>query len=619
MKHCVYILIFFFLGLSGSVIAQSTDQKLAMQYYQNGQYEQAALYFQKLYKHNPNDYYYTYYYKSLVQLERYVDAEKLAKKQIKKVKGNVKYYVDLGHMYYKTDQVEKGKKLYEKAIKDVPAKKQSVMQLAKAFSVIGENEYALQSYLRGRKIIKGGYPFNVEVAELYGAMGRQTEMISEYLDLLEINDMYIQQVQNALARTVDFKEKTAQTHQLKGEILKRIQKNPNKKIYSELLIWIYIQQKDYPAAMVQTKALDKRLKEAGARVVSLAHICKKNREYDLAIDAYEYVLTKGKESAYYMLCKKEVLKVMNEKITATATYTPQDLTNLEAKYYEALDDLGRTQKTIDILKDLAVLQAFYIHNIDAAVYNLNRAIATPAIKPQDKAECKLILGDLLLIKGEVWDAALLYAQVDKDFKYDRLGERAKLKNAKVSYYTGNFNFAKGQLDVLKGSTSKLIANDAMALSILITDNSTIDTTTTPLLMYARADLMSYQNKDSLAILVLDSINQEYPGHALADEVLFKKYEIAYKNQQFDNCVVFLESITTVYSYDVLADDAHFKLAQLYDDVFKDYKKAKEHYGKILFEYKGSLYVVKARKRYREIEASARPSGGETPSQENDNL
>ena len=612
MRFSIYILLLtIFIGLSSASIAQNTDQKLATQYYQNGQYEQAILYFEKLYRENPSDYFYTYYYKSLVNLERYPEAEKLARKQIKKVKGNVKYYVDLGHMYHKTEQAEKGKKLYEKAIKDVPAKQQSIRQLAKAFSSIGENEYALQAYLRGRKTVKNGN-FNIAIAELYGSMGRQAEMVNEYLNLLNVNDMYIQQVQNALARTIDFKEKTPETNQLKGELLKRIQKNPSKKIYSELLIWIYIQQKDYNAAMVQTKALDKRLKEEGARVVSLAQICKKNKEYDLAIEAYEYVLTKGRKSAYYTICKKEVLKVMNDKITSTATYTKQDLTNLEAKYYEALNDLGRTQKTIGVLKDLALLQAFYIHDIDTAIYNLNRAIATPAIKPQDKAECKLILGDLLLIKGEIWDAALLYAQVDKDFKYDQLGEKAKLKNAKVSYYTGNFNFAKGQLDVLKGSTSKLIANDAMALSILITDNSTIDTTTIPLLMFSRADLMSYQNKDSLANLVLDSITQEYPGHALADEVLYKKYEIAFKNQQFDECVTQLESITTAYSYDVLADDATFKLAQLYDYVFNNPAKAKEYYGKILFNYQGSLFVVEARKRYREIEA-------QTPPVKDDNL
>lgn len=601
MRIKLAILFCFFCGLIGSADAQNSDQQLANHYYQSGEYDKALLYFDKLYSKSPNDYFYTHLFKCHVHLEQYEEAEKLARKQIKREKGNVKYYVDLGYVYHKLGEGEKGDKLYEKAIKDVPADRGSISQLAKSFANIGENDYALQTYERGRKLIKG-YPFNVEIAELHGIIGNQSAMISEYLGLLEINESYIQAVQNALARTIDLTEKNEQTDMLKGELLKSVQKNPNQTIYSELLIWLYTQQKDWTMAMTQTKALDKRNKEEGYRVMSLAETCQQNREYDLAIDGYEYVISKGKRTGYYESCKRKSLEALNEKITSSGVYTKEDLKNLESKYKEALEDLGRTQKTISILKDLAELQAFYIHEIDTAIYNLNRAIETPGIKPEEKAECKLILGDLLMIKGEIWDAALLYGQVDKDFKYDELGERAKLRNAKVSYFTGNFNFAKGQLDVLKGSTSKLISNDAMALSILITDNSTIDTNTTPLRMFSRADLLFYQNKDSLAILTLDSIQNDFPGHSLADEILYKKYEIAYKKQQFDDCVKYLSTITSSYSYDILADDAHYKLAQLYDYVLKDPAKAKEHYQKILFDFNGSLYVVDARKRYRELDS-----------------
>ncbi len=224
MRHWFYIVILLFLGFSRPIYAQTTDQKLATQYYQNGQYEQAVLYFEKLYQQNPNRFFYNYLFKSYQELERYDDAEKLARKQIKREKGNVKYYVDLGFMYHKTGQEDKGVKLYEKAIKDVQSNKQSVMQLAKAFSSIGENDYALQTYLRGRKTIRGGYPFNVEIATLYGTMGKTKEMINEYLNLLEINDLYIQQVQNALARSIDFTDQSAQGQLLKGELLKRVQK-----------------------------------------------------------------------------------------------------------------------------------------------------------------------------------------------------------------------------------------------------------------------------------------------------------------------------------------------------------------------------------------------------------
>ena len=67
---------------------------------------------------------------------------------------------------------------------------------------------------------------------------------------------------------------------------------------------------------------------------------------------------------------------------------------------------------------------------------------------------------------------------------------------------------RGQLDILKAATSKLIANDAMELSLLISDNIEEDSLTTPLQMYARADLLEFRNLDNDALAVLDSVIAE---------------------------------------------------------------------------------------------------------------
>ena len=186
------------------------------------------------------------------------------------------------------------------------------------------------------------------------------------------------------------------------------------------------------------------------------------------------------------------------------------------------------------------------------------------------------------------------------FRSDQLGEIAKLKSAKTHYYTGNFQFAKGQLDVLKGSTSKLIANDAMELSRLITDNSTVDTTIQPMQMYSKADLLLTQQKFQHALQVLDSINLLYPGHALADEILYLKYKIALRQKQYKQAMEFLTTIVESYSYDILADNALYYLADIYQFRIGDKEKAMELYQKLLINYPGSLFVVEARKRFREL-------------------
>lgn len=591
---------------AGQVVAQpTTDEQLAVHYFQNGEYGKAAIYYEKLYNKKPNNFYYNYYLKSLVQLENYKSAEKLVKRQIKKYPGTLNYLVDLGNVYDKLGERHKARQQYDKAIKNLRPKQNTVIQLAKSFMEIGETRLALETYRKGRKLLKGYYPFNNEIAEIYGIMGDYEAMINEYLELLSINNAYLQSVQNSLNRNMSFEKGSPQNQVLKAQLLKRIQKSPGKAIYSEMLIWLYIQQKDFEGALVQAKALDRRQKETGERLVALARLCTSNRHYDIAIKCYQYVIDKGEASFHYINSRIDLLNVMNKKIT-TGHYTSEELLKLEQHYYSAIDELGKSSGTVRLLKELAHLQAFYLHRTDSAVTLLEEAIGIPRIKPQVQAQCKLELGDILVIRNEIWDASLLYSQVDKAYKYDQLGEQAKFRNAKIAYYTGDFNWAKAQLNVLKGSTSKLIANDALDLSLLITDNTGIDTSTIPMLMYARADLLAVQHKYRQALATLDSINAIYPGHALEDEVLFQRYRINMKRQDYKEAATYLQKIITGYSWDLLGDDALFKLAQLHEQRFNEPEKAKALYRQLMTDFPGSLYVVDARKRFRQLRGDTLP-------------
>jgi len=61
---------------------------------------------------------------------------------------------------------------------------------------------------------------------------------------------------------------------------------------------------------------------------------------------------------------------------------------------------------------------------------------------------------------------------------------------------------------------------------------------------------------------------------------------------------YLDQILTAYSYDILADDAAFKKAEIVELHIKDIEQAKSLYQQFLVEYPGSLYVADARKRFR---------------------
>jgi tetratricopeptide (TPR) repeat protein len=598
IKHILLWLLF--ISSSRCGLAQtSTDEQLANQFYQNKEFDKALTYYETLFNKKSPQAYYTPYLNCLLETKDFKKAEKVVKKQIKQNSDNLNFMVDLGTVYDRSGELDKAKTAWEQTIKAIKTDDQ-VFSAANAFIGIHQYDLAITAYLKGRKISQNDYPYSFELAEVYNIKGDKLAMIGEYLDVLETNDSYIQTVQNALQTSFNNESNPQQNELLKTELLKRIQKSPDRTILSELLIWMQIQLKDWEGAFVQAKAMDMRKKEEGARVMSLAQLFVQNESYDIAARAYQYVLSKGKGNYFYTDARKELLNASYQKITSSANYTNLELTDLEKNYQATITELGKTADNIVLLRNLAHLQAFYLHKLTDAIALLEEAIELPQIEPHIKAACKLELGDILLVTNDIWEASLRYSQVEKEFKHDAIGQEAKFRNAKISYYTGDFKWAQSQLDVLKGATSKLISNDAMDLSLLISDALAIDTNTAPLLIFARADLLAFQNKDEQAMITLDSINTLFPNHALADDILYRKAALELKHAKYTEAATFYEDILKNYGSDILADDALFKLADLNENQFKNTDKAKELYQQLLERYPGSLYVVEARKRFRKL-------------------
>lgn len=598
IKHIFFILSFV-LSTAISFAQPSTDEQLALQFYQNKEFDKALDYYEKLYNKKSPQLFYTPYLNCLLETKDFKKAEKIVKKHIKQNPEQLNFQVDLGTVYAKNEDPDKAKSTWDQAVKMIKTDDQ-VFTLANSFNAIRQYDHTIATYMRGRKISQTNYPYSFELAEVYKIKGDRLAMINELLDALEINESYIQSVQNALQTSFGNDADAKQNELLKTELLKRISKNPDKTILSELLIWMQIQLKDWEGAFVQGKALDKRKKEEGNRVMALAQLFAQNEAYDIAIKAYQYVIAKGPDVYYYTNARMELLNVSYTKVVSKGNYTNADLLELEKNYIITINELGKSANTAPLLKNYAHLQAFYLNKADEAMTLLEETIALPALSAPIQAECKLELADIMLMTGNIWDASLMYSQVEKANKYDVIGQEAKFRNARIYYYTGDFAWSQAQLDVLKGSTSKLIANDAMDLSLLISDALAIDTNEVPLEMYAMADLFAFRNKDEVAIKLLDSINKTFPNHALADEILFKKAQIELKHAKYAEAIIFYEEILKNHSEDILADDALFNMADINENQFKNYDKAKELYQQLLEKYPGSLYVVEARKRFRKL-------------------
>jgi tetratricopeptide (TPR) repeat protein len=577
---------------------QQSDEQLAAQYFRNRDFEKAAILYERIFEEKNNPVYYTYFFYCLLELGEFDKADKLVRQQMKDNPGNLKYMIDLGYIYSQKGEQAKAKKQFESVLKDLPANRAQITELSNAFFARAQTEYAAQVFIKGRDLVN--YPFFLELGNLYRQTRNVSGMVEAWLDYIDYDSFNAPMIRSRMQNALDDDQDNMLSDYLKYALLQRIQKEPDKTYFSEMLLWLSIQNKDFVQAFNQARAIDRRLNEDGERLMDLARVCISNDEYDIAVDAFQYVLKKGKNSYLYVDARIGLLYAHYLKVIKTPDFTQKDLTDLEAEYLTTLEEYGRNSSTVMIMKHLAHLQAFYLDNPGGAVTLLNEAIEMRGVNPSDNATIKIELADVLTFTGDVWEAKLLYAQVERAFRNDPVGHEAKFKNAKLSFYLGEYDWAKAQLDVLKAATSKLIANDALEMSVFIGENLDADSLTHALDLFARADMLVYRNKKELAMATLDSIFDLASWHSIFDDVLLKKAEIRISQNRYEEAATYLNRIVTDFSYEIKADKALFMLAGLTENKLNDAEKAKELYEKLLMNYPGSLYTVEARKRFRDL-------------------
>ena len=581
-----------------------TTEKLAIQYYEQKQFEKANIYFDELFNKSAENWF-SYYYKSLLAIKDYSKAEKITKKFLKEDKNNTFLYVRLGQIYKLQNNEKKEKEFYDKAIKELIAFPPYVQSLATAFVEAGQYNYALDSYQKGRNATPE-YPYYFERAEVFKAMNDLKSMINELLDALEFKENDIELVKINLQNSLGYNEETGgfKNPLLKEELQKRIQKNPDKIAFIEFLIFVQLQQKDFYGAFIQSKSLDKRLNEDGQRMYELAKLFVTNKQWSVSKQCFDYIILKGPSNLFFDAATIDKLSVEFLSLTESSLTQREAFISLEVNLLKANEKYKNSYLSSVLIKDIASLKAYYLDKSSEAIILLEDYLQNNSLEIQLKAELKLMLADIYLISGEIWEASLLYSQVEKDFKYEAIGQEAKFRNAKLSFYAGDFAWAKSQADVLKGATTKLISNDALDLSLIISDAIAVDTNEAPLKLFACADLMIRQHKYEEAIVKMDSINLLYSSNTLGDDIYFKKAQIYMIQKKYKDVESMYKNILEYYPNELYADDAQFKLGELYEYYLSDKEKAKQIYQELLLNFSGSTYAVEARMRYRELRGDA---------------
>jgi TolA-binding protein len=540
---------------------------------------------------------YADYLKALLALKLWKDAEKLVKKTTKRNPDLTGSGVDVGTVLAAAGDQAGAQKQWQRVVNDLTAPR--VVAAATALRLAGQPALAEQAWLRGRQLAKDDAAYATQLLELYAQTGQVQKSVEEILRLVARDPSRVAEAQNLLQNVLR-EEKDFEP--LERTLLADVRNNPDQTASAELLIWLYTQRKDFFAALVQAKALDRRDRRDGARVLDLAQIAFENRDYQSAIDGYDYIRTQYPGGQYYAFARQRAINTREAQIKSTFPVDPAKIRALLTEYDDLLKELGRSAATAAILRDQAMLYAFQLDEKDRALSLLNQIIEMPRVRPDLVAEAKLALADIYLLKGEPWESSLLYSQVEKDMKETPVGFDAKLRNGRLSYFKGDFELAQAHLDILKTATTREIANDAMALSLLITDNTGLDQDSThqALRRYATVELLVFQNKLPQAVARLDSLMRAYPGHSLFDEALYLKANLLGRMGDYAGATAALTQIIQNPKYDILSDDALFTLARIEEDNLKQPDAAMQHYNEVLTKYPGSIFTAEARRRFRKL-------------------
>lgn len=589
MRHILFIVIFLI-----STFAFSQEE-LANDYFSKGEFKKALTIFKKLEKENKhNTNYKLKIIEILRQLEQLDEAE-VYLQTILATNNNPVFLIELGYNYELKNNQLKAEEFYNQANQKLISNPNLAYNIAKGYEKHSLLENAIYVYQTAMEM-NPNLNFNIQLARIYGEQGDIEKMLKSYLNFIQENKTYLDHTKRAISGFISEDGDNENNIILKRLLLKKIQKEPNL-LWNELLSWLFIQQKDYRKSFVQEKAIFNRNPESLQRIVDLALITMDQNQNQVAKDILNYIILKSQEKETEIRAHNYLLQLEIQDITNN------DFTKIQSEYQQLFEEYGLNQQTLDLQLSYAHFVAFNLDKPEEANRFLKEALERPFTSFQI-ARIKLKLGDILVFQEKFNEALIYFTQIQRSVKNSTISQEARLRVAKTSYYKGDFDWAESQLKILKSSTSQLIANDALDLKLLISDNKYEDSTQTALKLYAKADLLAFQNKSSEAIVVLDKILNNHKGESIEDQALYMQAKLYEKNKQFIKAEYNYNKIIENWREDILIDDAIYMLAELYKNNLGQPEKAKELYEQIIFNHADSIFFTESRKSFRALRGDA---------------
>lgn len=573
---------------------------IAQNYEINGQFEKAEEIYRELFaQQNMNHLFFEALNKILVSQKKYDESIELVENRIKLNPQDVNLYGLLGNTYYMMDEVPIAFEAWERGIN---TNKNSVIVYRVIANYAIQNrafEKAIEILERGKNITDDPLIFSYDLANIYSINMRFEDAAKEYSQIVVHKPDQVGSVKQRIFSYISrqgAEEPTIKT-------IEQIVKNNSLPELLDLLTYVYISTNNYEKAFATAVEYDKKNNSAGNYVFVFAQDSYRNRKYEIASKAYEYVFNNHPSSQL----------VPTAKIGYANT--------LEAACNE--DYLRQIQTWKPLKKKEPVLTERYLSIIKAyeklAIEYPNGTVYSEAIFKMGEIYFQKLYE---FMKADSLFEKINQRQLGSNYSFMAFLQRAKiavinneiekaenfLKSVSVrrqrefsleaDYYLAKIEFWKGNfessLKLFRKVTSDLstdFANDALELSAII--NST-KRDSINLSLYAKADLLVIQNKLEEAVVEFKTL-ADNPNLFLINE--FAKYRLAevFLAEDKNNLAVeILEEIANNSNASIFDDKSTFLLAKTYHFALNYKDKAIENYQKLLEKFPNSLYFDIAR-------------------------
>lgn len=583
---------------------QSSDRALAEQYFKQQEYRKALDFLAPEMEDSRDKRVYEIAWESFLELQDYRAAEKWAldwRKRLPQQREN--FEVDLIFLYLKQDKTRKAERVQEDIEEQIAAQPGRAYIYAKVLQSRGYPERAMAVF-QAAIAVRPQMNFDYQMAQLYGEMGELKKMYDLYIQMVERNPGYLGNVKMLLSQTVQQGGLPPEEGQyFKEQLVKKIQAGASPKL-NELLVHVFVQEKDFASAFTQLRALERRGAVSSGELFRLAQMTEGNGQWALAERIYTYLKSKGPEDAFYNASMMAFLRSKKEQLSQSGA-SAAEWQSLAESYRKEGAFLAAEPQKAQWLLDRAEIAAYHLGQEEAAQGFLEDILATGFVSKSNRARAYIALGDLKLYQGERYEAILHYRRAERDFEQSPLGQEAKFKRAKAAYYAGDFEWAQNIFDVLKASVSKLIANDAMRYSLLIKDNMALDSNTEVLSAYARADLHFFQNQLDSARRLLEILALSYSDHPIHDELLFRLGEIHLRQGQKAEAAARWQELVDAYPKGILSDEALYRLALLQQEMGQ-LEAAAQSLEDLFIRFPDSYFSAEARREYRRLRGESLP-------------